>query len=184
MTFDIHIHGETPAELLAALQQLNTSPTPQPQSEPVTQPDKPKAPAPAKPKKAAQRPAAAPAEEPDRPKEPDPVNPTMTASESAPADPAGTSTAPTSAPSPSDSAESAPTGTPATTTSSEPDPATENKIRDLVMALMKQGRRAECQKIITSTGAKGISSLPPESYPTVWEQLVNLSHEVDNNAAG
>lgn len=43
MTFDLHIHGETPAELLAALQQLNTSPLQPPQSEPVPQPEKSKA---------------------------------------------------------------------------------------------------------------------------------------------
>ena len=54
MTFDLHIHGETPAELLAALQQLNTSPLQQPQSEPVPQPEKPKAQTSAKPKHRAQ----------------------------------------------------------------------------------------------------------------------------------
>lgn len=178
MTFDLHLHGETPEDLLTALHQLNTSPLEQAQSEPVTQPDKPKTPAPAKQKKAVQKAAATAAG--------DTANPTTTASESAHPDPAGTSTAPTSAPSPSGSGESAPTETPATTASSEPekDPATENKIRDLVMALMKQGKRKECHRIITSTGAKGISSLPPESYTTVWEQLNKLKDEVDSNAAG
>lgn len=38
MTFELTIHGESPAELLAALQQLN--PTAQPQSEPVPQSEK------------------------------------------------------------------------------------------------------------------------------------------------
>lgn len=58
MTFDLHIHGETPEELLDALNHLggttniiNASPAPQPQSEPVTQPDKPKAQLPPKPKR-------------------------------------------------------------------------------------------------------------------------------------
>ena len=76
MTFDLHIHGETPEELLAALQRLNTTPA-QPQSEAVTQPDKPKAPAPVKQKKAAQKPAAAPAEtQPEaKPEEPAPTDP-------------------------------------------------------------------------------------------------------------
>ena len=56
MTFDLHIHGETPAELLAALQQLNTSPLQPPQSEPVPQPEKSKAQTSAKPKHSAQSP--------------------------------------------------------------------------------------------------------------------------------
>lgn len=43
MTFDLHIHGETPAELLAALQQLNATPAQPSQSEPVPQPEKSKA---------------------------------------------------------------------------------------------------------------------------------------------
>lgn len=183
MTFDLHIHGETPEELLDALNHLggttniiSASPAPQAQSEPVAQPDKPKALAPAKQKKPAQKPTAAPAE--------DTANPTMTASESARPDPAGTSTAPTSAPSPSDSGRSAPTGTPATTASSEPDPATLDKIRDLARSQIVHGKRAEVQQVIKSTGAASISKLPPESYTAVWEQLVNLSKEVDSNAAG
>ena len=75
MTFDLHIHGETPAELLDALQQLNTSPTPQAQSEPVAQLGKPKAQTSTNQKKTTQKPAAAPAEEP--------ANPTSQASSSA-----------------------------------------------------------------------------------------------------
>lgn len=176
MTFDLHIHGETPEELLGALQRLNFPAALQPQSEPATQPDKPKAQAPAKQKKAAQKPAAAPAEEP--------ANPTTTASESAHPDPAGTSTAPTSAPSPSGSDKSAPTETPATTASSEPDPAALDKIRDLARSLIVNGKRAEVQQVIKSTGAASISKLPPDSYTAVWEQLVDLSKEVDADAAG
>lgn len=80
MNFDLHLYGETPAELLEVLSHLGhmdsnyhtpipderhpaQAPAPQPQSEPVAQPDKPKAQAPAKQKKPAQKPAAAPAEE-------------------------------------------------------------------------------------------------------------------------
>lgn len=183
MTFDLHIHGETPEELLDALNHLggttniiNASPALQAQSEPVAQLDKPKAQASAKQKKPAQKPAATPAE--------DTASPTTTASESAHPDPAGTSAAPTSAPSPSDSGRSAPTGTPATTASSEPDPATLDKIRDLARSLIVHGKRAEVQQIIKGTGAASISKLPPDSYTDVWEQLVTLSHEVDSNAAG
>ena len=134
MTFDLHIHGETPEELLDALNHLggttniiNASPAPQAQSEPVTQPDKPKAPAaPAKQKKAAQKSAAAPAS----------------------------------------------------------DPAALDKIRDLARSLIVHGKRAEVQQIIKATGAASISKLPSDSYADVWEQLVNLSKEVDNNATG
>lgn len=158
MTFDLHIHGETPAELLAALQQLNATPAQPSQSEPVPQPEKSKAQTPAKPKRSAQKPAAAPA---------------------------ATSSAATSAPSASDNAASAPTETPATTTSSEPgkDPATEDKIRSLIMTLMKQGKTKECKAIITSAGAASISAIKPESYTAVWEQLCKLSEEVNQNAA-
>lgn len=178
MTFDLHIHGETPEELLDALTHLGgttniINPAPQPQSEPVTQPDKPKAQASAKQKKPAQKPAATPAEEP--------ANPTTTASESARPDPAGTSTAPTSAPSPSDSGRSAPTETPATTASS--DPATLDKIRDLARSLIVHGKRAEVQQIIKGTGAASISKLPPDSYTSVWEELLKLKDEVNANAS-
>ena len=178
MTFDLHIHGETPAELLATLQQLNATPAQPPQSGPVPQPEKSKAQTPAKPKRSAQKPAAAPAEEQQ-------ANPTMTDTQSAPAAPAATSSAATSAPSASDNAASAPTETPATTTSSEPgkDPATEDKIRSLIMALMKQGKTKECKAIITNAGAASISAIKPESYTAVWEQLCKLSEEVNQNAA-
>lgn len=185
MNFTLTIHGETPEELLDALTHLggttsitNTSSAPKPQSEPVPQPEKSKAQTSAKPKRGAQKPAAAPAEEQQ-------ANPTMTDSVSAPAAPAATSSAATSAPSASDSAASAPTATPATATSSEPgkDPATEDKIRSLIMALMKQGKTKECKAIITSAGAASISAIKPESYTAVWEQLCRLNEEVNQNAA-
>lgn len=63
-------------------------------------------------------------------------------------------------------------------------PATLDKIRDLARSLIVHGKRAEVQQIIKGTGAASISKLPSDSYADVWEQLVNLSKEVDNNAAG
>lgn len=178
MNFDLHLYGETPAELLNVLAHLGhmdsnyhtpipderhpaQAPTQQPQSEPVTQSDKPKAQTPAKQKKAAQKPAAAPAEEPANPT-------TAEASDS---------------PSQADAAPANSTSAPESEPAAEPDPVVENKIRTLVMALMNQGKRAECQKIITSTGAKGISSLPPSSYTDVWQRLNKLKDEVDADAS-
>lgn len=178
MNFDLHLYGETPEELLNVLAHLGhmdsnyhtpipderhpaQAPAPQPQSEPVTLPDKPKAQTPANQKKATQKPAAVPAEEPANPT-------TAEASDS---------------PSQADTAPATSTSAPKSEPASEPDPVVENKIRTLVMALMNQGKRAECQKIITSTGAKGISSLPPSSYTDVWEELLKLKDGVDANAS-
>lgn len=173
MNFDLHLYGETPEELLNVLAHLGRmdsnyhtpipderhpaqAPAPQPQSEPVTQPDKPKTQTSTKQKKPTQKAAATPAEEP--------AAPTMAE--------ASASTSQT---------ESAPdTSTP----ESKPDPATLDKIRDLARSLIVHGKRAEVQQIIKSTGAASISKLPPESCTAVWEQLVNLSSEVDNDAAG
>lgn len=171
MNFTLTINGETPAELLAALQQL-TAPTAQPpQSEPATPQEKPKVPAPAEQKKPVQKPtAASAATQPEPPvKEQPQANPT------APDEPQA-----------STPAQTAPSEATATVPSSEPekDPATEGKVRSLIMALMKQGKQAECKQIINSTGAKSISSLPPESYTAVWEQLCRLKEEVDADAAG
>lgn len=193
MNFTLTINGETPAELLDILTQLggmtinvNTSPnggvethtmtaaelprhtSPQLQSTPVQQPDKPKTQAPAKAKKPTREPAAAPAE-----KQPDaPTNPTEPASASdEPQEPTPVQAAPSEATVTASSAEP------------EKDPVTENKIRSLIMALMKQGKQAECKRIITGTGAKGISSLPAESYTNVWGQLLKLKDEVDANAS-
>lgn len=178
MNFDLHLYGETPEELLNVLAHLGhmdsnyhtpipderhpaQAPTQQSQSTPAQQPDKPKMQTPAKQKKAAQKPAAAPAEEPANPT-------TAEASDS---------------PSQADAAPANSTSAPESEPAAEPDPVVENKIRTLVMALMNQGKRAECQKIITSTGAKGISSLPPDSYISVWEELLKLKDEVDADAS-
>lgn len=153
MTFDLHIHGETPAELLDALQQLNASPIQLPQSAPVQQPDKPKTQTPAKAKKPTREPAAAPAEEP--------ANPTT-------AEASGS-------PSQADTA-------PADSTSAS-DPATLDKIRELARSLIVAGKRAGVQAAIKATGAASISKLPPDSYTGVWEELLKLKDEVDANAS-
>lgn len=198
MTFDLHIHGETPEELLDALTHLGDTtniinPTPQPQSEPVTQPDKPKSPAPAKTKKPAQKPAAAPAEEP--------ANPTTSESKSTGTSgitPGGDRVSPTSAPAQNAGAvattdapaaespekESETPTTPAGATAPASDPAMLDKIRDLARSLIVSGKRAEVQQIIKSTGAASISKLPPESYTTVRGELFKLKDEVDADAAG
>lgn len=60
MTFTLTINGESAAEMLTALQQLNTTPLEKPQSKPAKAPAKQQRPAPAAPEK----PAAAPAENP------------------------------------------------------------------------------------------------------------------------
>lgn len=61
MTFTLTINGESAAELLTALQQLNPTPLEKPQSKPAKAPAKQQRPAPAAPEK----PAAAPAEQPE-----------------------------------------------------------------------------------------------------------------------
>lgn len=182
MTFDLHIHGETPEELLDALNHLGgttniINPTPQPQNGPVPQPDKPKAQTPAKQKKATQKPAAAPAEELA-------ANPTVvdtsasTSKEGAERD---TSDPAAVNPSTPEVESHATVGTSGSTP--EPDPASLDKIRDLARSLIVHGKRAEVQQIIKGTGAASISKLPSDSYTDVWQQLVNLSKEVDSNAA-
>ena len=204
MNFDLHLYGETPAELLEVLSHLGhmdsnyhtpipderhpaQAPAPQPQSAPAQQPqsapaqqpqsapaqqlDKPKAQTPAKQKKATQKPAAAPVE--------DRVSPT-----NAPAQNAGAAVT-TDAPAarlPEKGLETQ--TTPAGATALASDPATLDKIRDLARSLIVHGKRAEVQQIIKGTGAASISKLPSDSYADVWEQLVNLSKEVDNNATG
>lgn len=187
MNFDLHLYGETPEELLEVLSHLGhmdsnyhtpipderhpaQAPASQPQSEPVTQPDKPKAQTSAKAKKAAQKPAATPAEEPANPTHTPAQNMDAAATAESPAAPAQSPTATTQAD--------------ASTSSAEPDPAALDKIRDLARSLIVAGKRAEVQQIIKATGAASISKLPPESYTAVWQPLVNLSKEVDSNAAG
>ena len=189
MTFDLHIHGETPEELLDALNHLGgttniINPTPQPQNGPVPQPDKPKAQTPAKTKKAAQKAAAAPAEEPA-------ANPTVAdtsastskeGTEQDTSDPAAVN--PTTPEVESNTTAGTSGSTPAGVTAPASDPAALDKIRDLARSLIVHGKRAEVQQIIKGTGAASISKLPSDSYADVWEQLVNLSKEVDNNATG
>lgn len=146
MTFELTIHGESPAELLAALQQLSI--TPQPQDTPAPQPEKQDT--------ARQQP------EITRPEAP--ANPT--------ADEAAASvSAAVAAPEPS---------TPAPT----PDPVSLDKIRDLSRSLIVHGKRDEVQQIIKGTGAPSVTKLPPDRYTEVWEKLVALSGEVDEDAAG
>ena len=60
MTFTLTINGESAAELLTALQQLNTTLLEKPQSKPAKAPAKQQRPAPA----AQEKPSAAPAEDP------------------------------------------------------------------------------------------------------------------------
>lgn len=146
MTFELTIHGESPAELLAALQQLSI--TPQPQDTPAPQPEKPDT--------ARQQP------EITRPEAP--AN--STADEAA-----VSASAAVAAPEPS---------TPAPT----PDPVSLDKIRDLSRSLIVHGKRDKVQQIIKGTGAPSVTKLPPDRYTEVWEKLVALSGEVDEDAAG
>lgn len=174
MNFDLHFYGETPEELLNVLAHLGhmdsnyhtpipderhpaQAPASQPQSEPVSPQDKPKAQTPAKTKKPAQKSAATPAEEP--------ANPTTAAEASG-------------SPSQANAAPAASTSAPT------PDPATLDKIRDLARNLIVAGKRAEVLAAIKATGAASISKLPPDSYTSVWEELLKLKDEVDADAAG
>lgn len=146
MTFELTIHGESPAELLAALQQLSI--TPQPQDTPAPQPEKPDT--------ARQQP------EITRPEAP--ANPTADEA-------AASASAAVAAPKPS---------TPAPT----PDPVSLDKIRDLSRSLIVHGKRDKVRQIIKGTGAPSVTKLPPDRYTEVWEKLVALSGEVDEDAAG
>ena len=144
MNFTLTINGDTPAELLAALQQLSI--TPQPQDTPAPQPEKQDT--------ARQQP------EITRPEAP--AN--STADEAA-----ASASAAIAAPEPS---------TPA------PDPVSLDKIRDLSRSLIVHGKRDKVQQIIKGTGAPSVTKLPPDRYTEVWEKLVALSGEVDEDAAG
>lgn len=143
MTFELTIHGESPAELLAALQQLSI--TPQPQDTPAPQPEKQET--------ARQQP------EITRPEAP--ANSTVDEA-------AASASAAIAAPEPS---------TPA------PDPVSLDKIRDLSRSLIVHGKRDKVQQIIKGTGASSVTKLPPDRYTEVWEKLVALSGEVDEDAA-
>lgn len=144
MTFELTIHGESPAELLAALQQLSI--TSQPQDTPAPQPEKQDT--------ARQQP------EITRPEAP--ANPTADEA-------AASASAAVAAPEPS---------TPT------PDPVSLDKIRDLSRSLIVHGKRDKVQQIIKGTGAPSVTKLPPDRYTEVWEKLVALSGEVDEDAAG
>lgn len=144
MTFELTIHGESPAELLAALQQLSI--TPQPQDTPAPQPEKQDT---ARQQPEITRPEAL-------------ANPTADEA-------AASASAAVAAPEPS---------TPA------PDPVSLDKIRDLSRSLIVHGKRDKVQQIIKGTGAPSVTKLPPDRYTEVWEKLVALSGEVDEDAAG
>ena len=144
MTFELTIHGESPAELLAALQQLSI--TPQPQDTPAPQPEK---------QDTARR----------QPEITRPEAPANTTADEA----AASASAAIAAPEPS---------TPA------PDPVSLDKIRDLSRSLIVHGKRDKVQQIIKGTGAPSVTKLPPDRYTEVWEKLVALSGEVDEDAAG
>lgn len=146
MTFELTIHGESPAELLAALQQLSI--TPQPQDTPAPQPEK----------------------QDTARKQPEITRPEAPANSTAD-EAAASASAAVAAPEPS---------TPAPT----PDPVSLDKIRDLSRSLIVHGKRDEVQQIIKGTGAPSVTKLPPDRYTEVWEKLVALSGEVDEDAAG
>lgn len=144
MTFELTIHGESPAELLAALQQLSI--TPQPQDTPAPQPEK----------------------QDTARKQPEITRPEAPANTTAD-EAAASASAAIATPEPS---------TPA------PDPVSLDKIRDLSRSLIVHGKRDKVQQIIKGTGAPSVTKLPPDRYTEVWEKLVALSGEVDEDAAG
>ncbi len=82
MTFTLTINGESAAELLTALQQLNITPLEKPQSKPAKAPAKQQRPAPAAPEKPAaaptENPVPAPAEQPEPVAEQQPAEPENT----------------------------------------------------------------------------------------------------------
>lgn len=149
MTFTLTINGESAAELLIALQQLNTAPLEKPQSKPTKAPAKQQRPAPAAPEKPAEKPAAAEKQEPAA-EEP----PQMPWNEQ-PAEPENTD---------------APAITPEQQLT---------KIRDLARSLIAAGKSKEVQKVINSTGARMVSKIPEDSYTAVWEQLCKIKEELD-----
>ena len=151
MTFTLTINGESAAELLTALQQLNITPLEKSQSKPAKAPAKQQRPAPAAPEKPAAAPAAAPAENPvPAPAEqPEPVAEQQ-------------------------SAEPEKTDAPAITPEQQL-----TKIRDLARSLIAAGKSKEVQKAINSTGARMVSKIPEDSYTAVWEQLCKIKEELD-----
>lgn len=165
MTFELTIHGESPAELLAALQQLSTIQKPQNELlEALNQlggaTNVIHSPAPAQTSQPEKQEAARQQPEITRPEAP--AN--TTADEAA-----ASASAAIATPEPS---------TPA------PDPVSLDKIRDLSRSLIVHGKRDKVQQIIKGTGAPSVTKLPPDRYTEVWEKLVALSGEVDEDAAG
>lgn len=192
MTFNLTIHGDTPAELLEVLQRLN--PTKTSEKEEAVCPSSATdgtptctthTPAPTRAAAATTaNPAATSAAE----------TPTISASEAAarsstPAPSPATSSSVPAGSAASTSASGAAAGTSATASSAstptpttEPDPVSLDQIRDLARSLIVQGRSKDVQQIIQNAGAKMLSKLSAESYTSVWAQLVNLSKEVDDHA--
>lgn len=152
MTFTLTINGESAAELLTALQQLNPTPLEKPQSKPAKAPAKQqRTAAPTAPEKPAAAPAAAPAENPV----PAPAEQPEPVAEQQPAEPENTD---------------APAITPEQQLT---------KIRDLARSLIAAGKSKEVQKVINSTGARMVSKIPEDSYTAVWEQLCKIKEELD-----
>ena len=166
MTFDLHIHGETPEELLTALQQMSI--TPQPQSAPAPQPEETKAKTPTK----IMQNAPQPEKQDTARRQPEITRPEAPANSTAD-EAAASASAAAAAPKPSTPAPEA-----------KPDPVSLDKIRDLSRSLIVHGKRDKVQQIIKGTGAPSVTKLPPDRYTEVWEKLVALSGEVDEDAAG
>lgn len=151
MTFTLTINGESAAELLTALQQLNPTPLEKPQSKPAKAPAKQQRTAPAAPEKPAAASAAAPAEDPV----PAPAEQPEPVAEQQPAEPL--------------------------TALQQLNTAEQQltKIRDLARSLIAAGKSKEVQKVINSTGARMVSKIPEDSYTAVWEQLCKIKEELD-----
>lgn len=169
MNFTLTINGETPAELLDTLTQLggmtinvNTSPNGGVETHTMTAAELPW--------HASPLPQSEPVQQPDKPKA------QTTAKAKKPTrEPAAAPAAPSAPP--------ATATTPAVANGSVTDPAMLNKIRDLARSLIVAGKRAGVQAAIKATGAASISKLPPDSYTSVWEELLKLKDEVDANAS-
>lgn len=171
MNFTLTINGETPAELLDTLTQLggmtinvNTSPNGGVETHTMTAAELPRHTSPQL--------QSTPVQQPDKPK----TQQTPAKAKKPTREPANPTTAEASG-SPSQ-ADTAPAASP-----SAPDPATLDKIRDLARSLIVAGKRAGVQSAIKATGAASISKLPPDSYTSVWEELLKLKDEVDANAS-
>lgn len=176
MNFTLTINGETPAELLDTLTQLggmtinvNTSPNGGVETHTLTAAELPRHTSPLL--------QSTPVQQPDKPK-----TQTLAKAKEPAAAPAEEPASPTTAEA-SDSPSQAETAPAASTSAPAPDPATLDKIRDLARSLIVAGKRAGVQAAIKATGAASISKLPPDSYTSVWEELLKLKDEVDANAS-